>query len=65
MFGIIYTILPHDIPVITFSFSAISNRSFALPFGVYRYLVKPVTREKLILTINSLGKELPGFFSCG
>ena len=53
--------LPHDIPVISFSFSAISNRSFALPFGVYRYLVKPVTREKLILTINSLGMDYRAF----
>ncbi|NTW43503.1 MAG: response regulator [Anaerolineaceae bacterium] len=49
--------LPYDIPVISFLFSAISNRTFALPFGVYRYLVKPVTREKLIQTIDSLGKE--------
>jgi len=49
--------LPYDIPVISFLFSAISNRSFALPFGVYRYLVKPVTREKLVQTIDSLGKE--------
>jgi signal transduction histidine kinase/CheY-like chemotaxis protein len=49
--------MPYDIPVISFLFSAISNRSFALPYGVYRYLVKPVTREKLILTIDSLGKE--------
>ena len=49
--------LPYDIPVISFLFSAISNRTYALPFGVYRYLVKPVTREKLIQTIDSLGKE--------
>ncbi len=47
--------LPYDLPVISFLFSAINNRTFLLPDGVYRYLVKPVSREKLIQTINSLG----------
>jgi CheY-like chemotaxis protein len=47
--------LPADLPVISFLFAGIPNRSLSLPYGVYRYLVKPVSRELLIQTILSLG----------
>ncbi len=49
------THLTYDLPVVSFLFSAINNRTFLLPPGVYRYLVKPVSRENLARTINSLG----------
>jgi signal transduction histidine kinase/CheY-like chemotaxis protein len=50
--------LPADLPVITFLFAGIPNRSLSLPFGVYRYLVKPVSRDLLIQTIQSLGGDV-------
>ena len=50
--------LPYDIPVLTFLFSGIPNHAMSFPFGVYRYLVKPVSREKLVETIHALGKPV-------
>ena len=50
--------IPYDLPIISFLFSGIPNRSLSFPFGVYRYLVKPVSRERLVDTLHSLGKEL-------
>ncbi len=50
--------IPYDMPVISFLFSGIPNRSLSFPFGVYRYLVKPVSRERLVDTLHSLGKGL-------
>lgn len=47
--------LSKKVPVLKFLFSGVPNRSVSLPFGVYRYLVKPVSREKLIETILTLG----------
>jgi signal transduction histidine kinase/CheY-like chemotaxis protein len=50
--------IPYDLPVISFLFSGIPNQSMSFPFGVYRYLVKPVSRERLVDTIHSLGEGL-------
>ena len=50
--------LPYDIPVLSFLFSGIPNHAMSFPFGVYRYLVKPVSRERLIETIHALGKPI-------
>ena len=49
--------IPYQIPVIRFLFSDISDRSLSLPGGIYRYLVKPVSRDLLIQTLQSLGKQ--------
>ena len=46
--------LPYDLPVISFLFSGIPNYSISFPFGIFRYLVKPVSRDRLINTIFSL-----------
>jgi CheY-like chemotaxis protein len=49
--------IPYQIPVIRFLFSDVLDRSLSLPGGVYRYLVKPVSRDLLIQTLQSLGKQ--------
>ena len=49
--------IPYQIPVIRFLFSDVTDRSLTLPGGVYRYLVKPVSRDLLIQTLQSLGKQ--------
>ncbi|PKO12485.1 MAG: hypothetical protein CVU39_23655 [Chloroflexi bacterium HGW-Chloroflexi-10] len=50
--------LPYHLPVISFLFAGIPNRSVSLPFGVFRYLVKPVSRERLINTVQAIGKDV-------
>ncbi len=50
--------LPSDLPIISFLFAGIPNQSLSLPFGVYRYLVKPVSRDLLIHTIRSLSGKI-------
>ncbi|MBI9049225.1 MAG: hybrid sensor histidine kinase/response regulator [Anaerolineaceae bacterium] len=50
--------LPFDLPVISFLFAGIPNHSISYPFGIFRYLVKPVSRERLVDTIHSLGGEI-------
>jgi CheY-like chemotaxis protein len=47
--------LPYQIPVIRFLYSDVLEQSLILPGGVYRYLVKPVSRDTLIQTIQSIG----------
>ena len=47
--------LPYQIPVIRFLYSEVLEQSLVLPGGVYRYLVKPVSRDILIQTIQSIG----------
>jgi signal transduction histidine kinase/CheY-like chemotaxis protein len=51
-------LLPYDIPLISFLFSGIPNHAMSFPFGVYKYLVKPVSREKLVETIHLLGDSV-------
>jgi signal transduction histidine kinase/CheY-like chemotaxis protein len=50
--------LPYDLPVISFLFSGIPNYSISFPFGIFRYLVKPVSRDRLVNTIFSLKGEV-------
>ncbi len=49
--------LPYQIPVVRFLFSDVLEQSLILPGGVFRYLVKPVARDTLIQTIQSIGKN--------
>jgi signal transduction histidine kinase/CheY-like chemotaxis protein len=49
--------IPYQIPVIRFLFSDVTDRSLSLPGGIYRYLVKPVSRDLLIQTLQSLGSQ--------
>jgi CheY-like chemotaxis protein len=49
--------LPYQIPVIRFLYSEVLEQSLVLPGGVYRYLVKPVSRDTLIQTIQSIGAK--------
>ena len=49
--------VPYQIPIVRFLFSDVLEQSLVLPGGVYRYLVKPVSRDLLIQTIQSLGHE--------
>lgn len=51
-------LLPSDLPVIFFLFAGVPNRTLSLPYGVFRYLVKPVSRIVLIQTILSLGRQV-------
>jgi CheY-like chemotaxis protein len=48
---------PYQIPVVRFLFSDVLEQSLILPGGVFRYLVKPVARDTLIQTIQSIGKH--------
>lgn len=47
--------LSYQIPIIRFLYSEVLEQSLNLPGGVYRYLVKPVSRDTLIQTIQSIG----------
>ncbi len=47
--------LPYSIPIIRFQFTEILEQSLILPGGVFRYLVKPVSRDVLIKTIQEVG----------
>lgn len=49
--------LPYQIPIVRFLFSDVLEQSLILPGGVFRYLVKPVSRDTLIETIQSIGKN--------
>ncbi len=49
--------LPYQMPVIRFLFSDVLEQSLILPGGVFRYLVKPVARDTLIQTIQSIGEH--------
>lgn len=49
--------LPYQIPVVRFLFSDVLEQSLILPGGVFRYLVKPVSRDTLIETIQSIGNN--------
>lgn len=49
--------LPFQIPVLRFLFSDVLEQSLILPGGVFRYLVKPVARDTLIQTIQSIGER--------
>jgi signal transduction histidine kinase/CheY-like chemotaxis protein len=49
--------IPFQIPLVRFLFSEVLEQSLVLPGGVYRYLVKPVSRDVLIHTIQSLGQD--------
>jgi signal transduction histidine kinase/ActR/RegA family two-component response regulator len=47
--------LPYDLPVISFPFPGSPGQPKNLPQGTSGYLVKPIARETLIRTIESLG----------
>jgi len=49
--------LPYQIPIVRFLFSDVLEQALILPGGVFRYLVKPVSRDTLIQTIQSIGKN--------
>lgn len=49
--------LPYQIPIVRFLFSDVLEQSLILPGGVFRYLVKPISRDTLIETIQSIGKN--------
>jgi signal transduction histidine kinase/CheY-like chemotaxis protein len=49
--------MTYQFPVIRFLFSEVLEQSLVLPGGVYRYLVKPVSRDTLIQTIQSIGES--------
>ncbi len=50
--------MPYQIPVLHFLFSDVLTRSLSLPVGIYRYLVKPVSRDQLIQTLQSIGARV-------
>lgn len=49
--------LSYQIPIMRFLFTDVLEQSLILPGGVYRYLVKPVARDTLIQTIQSIGEN--------
>jgi signal transduction histidine kinase/CheY-like chemotaxis protein len=49
--------MTYQIPIIRFLFNDVLEKSLIIPGGVYRYLVKPVARDTLIQTIQSIGEN--------